>query len=258
MQVIIPVAGAGTQLRPHTYTQPKALMAVAGKPILSYIIDQLIEADVKRFVFVIGYLGDKIKEFVVTFYPDIDSHFVEQESREGLGHAIYLAKDLIDKNEPLIIQLGDTILDADIKKIISEPNSTLCVKKVADPRDFGVAEIGDDNIITHLIEKPLIPRSNMALVGFYYIKESQKLFDALYQNMAEDKRVNNEFYLTNGLQRMLKEGVVFKSYKVEHWFDVGKKDILLQTNEILLKRNTSNNQTQHKGSKLHCNIALLY
>jgi glucose-1-phosphate thymidylyltransferase len=248
MQVIIPVAGAGTQLRPHTYTQPKALMAVAGKPILSYIIDQLIEADVKRFVFVIGYLGDKIKEFVVTFYPDIDSHFVEQESREGLGHAIYLAKDLIDKNEPLIIQLGDTILDADIKKIISEPNSTLCVKKVADPRDFGVAEIGDDNIITHLIEKPLIPRSNMALVGFYYIKESQKLFDALYQNMAEDKRVNNEFYLTNGLQRMLKEGVVFKSYKVEHWFDVGKKDILLQTNEILLKRNTSNNQTQHKGS----------
>lgn len=248
MQVIIPVAGAGTRLRPHTYTQPKVLMAVAGKPVLSYIIDQLIEADVNRFVFVIGYLGDKIKEFVLANYPNLDTHFVEQESREGLGHAIYLAKDVIDKNQPLIIQLGDTILDADIKKIISETNSTLCVKKVADPRDFGVAEIGEENTITHLIEKPIIPRSNMALVGFYFIRETQKLFDALYQNIVEDKRVNNEFYLTNGLQRMLNEGVVFKSYKVEHWFDVGKKDILLQTNEILLKRNIANNNLQYKGS----------
>jgi glucose-1-phosphate thymidylyltransferase len=236
MQVIIPVAGAGTKLRPHTYTQPKVLMSVAGKPILSYIIEELLAVGVNRFVFVIGYLGEKIKEFVQKEYPDLETIFVEQGSSEGLGHAVFCAKNAIDMKSPLIIQLGDTILDADFKSILSSDHSTLCVKKVEDPRQFGVAEINPDLTIKSLVEKPQIPRSNMALVGFYFIKETQKLFDALYQNMSENKRDNEEFYLTNGLQRMINEGVVFQSYKVEHWFDVGKKDILLKTNEILLKR----------------------
>jgi glucose-1-phosphate thymidylyltransferase len=237
MQVIIPVAGAGTRLRPHTYTQPKVLMAVAGKPILAYIIDELLKNDVKRFVFVIGYLGDKIKEYVELHYPEIDAHFVEQATREGLGHAVYCAHNLIDSSKPLIIQLGDTILDADFKTILNATHSTLCVKKVEDPRSFGVAEINDNDIIIKVVEKPTIPKSNMALVGFYFIRETHQLFDALAKNIAENTRVNNEFTLTDGLQRMIGEGVVFKSYKVEHWFDVGKKEILLETNEILLKRN---------------------
>ena len=126
-------------------------------------------------------------------------------------------------------------------------------KKVEDPRTFGVAELDEDGWILNLVEKPMIPKSNMALVGFYYIKETQKLFDALYQNISENKRTNNEFYLTDGLQRMLAEGVKFKSYKVEHWFDVGKKDILLETNEILLKRS---NDISQKDRKLHNSIVI--
>ena len=237
MQAIIPVAGAGTRLRPLTYTQPKVLISVAGKPILAYIIENLLENGVNDFVFVIGYLGEKIKEYVEKNYPHINSSFVTQDERSGLGHAIWVAKNEIDLDKPLIIQLGDTILDADIKSILSSEYSTLCIKKVEDPRAFGVAELGEDGFIKTLVEKPLIPKSNMALVGFYFIRDTHKLFEALEYNIQHNERDNNEFYLTNSLQNMITQGVKFKSYKVEHWFDVGKKDILLETNAILLRKN---------------------
>ncbi|MFN8310040.1 MAG: sugar phosphate nucleotidyltransferase [Chitinophagales bacterium] len=239
MQAIIPVAGAGTRLRPLTYTQPKVLIAVAGKPILAYIIENLQQNGVTHFVFVIGYLGEKIKEYVETHHPDLHADFIWQEERNGLGHAIYSAKDSVDRNQPLIIQLGDTILDADFTAILNSGFSTLCVKKVEDPRAFGVAQLSEDGSITSLVEKPLIPKSNMALVGFYYIKETAALFAALQFNIENNLRTNNEFYLTDALQRMISEGAHFKSYKAEHWFDVGKKDILLETNAILLRKNGS-------------------
>jgi glucose-1-phosphate thymidylyltransferase len=237
MQAIIPVAGAGTRLRPLTYTQPKVLISVAGKPILSYIIENLLENGVTDFVFVIGYLGEKIKEYVEKHFPDINARFVTQDERSGLGHAIWVAKDEINMEEPLIIQLGDTILDADIQAILSGEYSTLCIKKVEDPRAFGVAELANDGFIKTLVEKPQIPKSNMALVGFYFIRDTRKLFQALSSSIENNERDNNEFYLTDSLQKMIADGVKFKSYKVEHWFDVGKKDILLETNAILLRKN---------------------
>ena len=236
MQAIIPVAGAGTRLRPLTYTQPKVLIAVAGKPILSFIIDELRENGITEFVFVIGYLGEKIKEFVEKNYPELNAKFVHQENREGLGHAIWCAKDEIDLTQNLVIHLGDTILDVDIKKIMAQEYSTLAVKKVEDPRAFGVAEIDADGFIKNLVEKPTIPKSNMALVGFYFIRETAALMDALEYNIENNIRNNNEFYLTDALQKMNKDGIRLKSYKVDSWYDVGKKDILLETNCILLKK----------------------
>lgn len=236
MQAIIPVAGAGTRLRPLTYTQPKVLISVAGKPILSFIIDELQENGITDFVFVIGYLGEKIKEFVETHYPNLNARFVQQENREGLGHAIWCAKDVVDLNKDLVIHLGDTIIDIDIQKIFAEQYSTLVVKKVEDPRAFGVAEIDKDGFIKNVVEKPSIPKSNMALVGFYFIRETAKLFEALEYNIQNNIRNNNEFYLTDALQKMNKDGIRLKSFKIESWFDVGKKDILLETNCILLKK----------------------
>ncbi len=244
MQAIIPVAGAGTRLRPLTYTQPKALISVAGKPILGYIIENLLENGVTDFIFVIGYLGEKIREYVEANYPDIKSSFVTQEERSGLGHAIYTAKNYVDQEKPLIIQLGDTILDADIKTILSFEYSTLCIKKVEDPRAFGVAELDNEGFIKNLVEKPNIPKSNMALVGFYFIRDTKALFKALDSIVQNNERTNNEFYLTNALQHMIADGVRFKSYKVEHWFDVGKKDILLETNAILLRKNGDKTGTE--------------
>ena len=236
MQAIIPVAGAGTRLRPLTCTQPKVLISVAGKPILSFIIDELQQNGINDFIFVIGYLGEKIKEFVEKNYPDLNARFVQQDKREGLGHAIWCAREEIDLNDDLVIHLGDTIIDYDIQKIIAEQYSTLVVKKVEDPRAFGVAEIDKNGFIKQVVEKPAIPKSNMALVGFYFIRETAKLFEALEYNIQNNIRNNNEFYLTDALQKMIRDGVQMKGHKIESWYDVGKKDILLETNCILLKK----------------------
>lgn len=236
MQAIIPVAGAGTRLRPLTYTQPKVLICVAGKPILSFIIDNLKESGVKKFIFVIGYLGEKIKDFIEVNYPEIDAHFVMQESREGLGHALFEAKEYVNLDAPLLIQLGDTITDADIRQLAKGNTSALCIKKVEDPRSFGVAELYEDGTIKNVVEKPSIPTSNMALVGLYFVYETKQLFEALAYNIQHDIRTNNEFHLTDAISIMIKNGIVFNSCKVVQWFDLGKKDILLETNAILLRK----------------------
>jgi glucose-1-phosphate thymidylyltransferase len=236
MQAIIPVAGAGTRLRPLTYTQPKVLISVAGKPILSFIIEELQQNGITDFIFVIGYLGEKIKEFVEKNYPTLNATFVTQEKREGLGHAIWITRDYVDREKELVIHLGDTIVDVNIKKILAEQYTTLVVKKVDDPRLFGVAEIDNEGFIKKVDEKPLIPKSNMALVGFYFIKETKQLFEALEYNITNNLRSNSEFYLTDALMVMLALGIKMKSHKIESWFDVGKKDILLETNALLLRK----------------------
>ena len=164
MKAIIPVAGAGTKLRPHTYTQPKALIPLAGKTVLSIIIDQIKEAGIDEVIFIVGYLGDKIRDYVQQKHPELRAHFVHQTERLGLGHAVRMAKSIV-KNDEVFVVLGDTICEYDVKAVIDSPHSMLGVRKVDDPREFGVAEIDEDGFIDHVIEKPQIPKSNMALVG---------------------------------------------------------------------------------------------
>jgi glucose-1-phosphate thymidylyltransferase len=235
MKAIIPVAGAGTKLRPHTYTQPKALIPLAGKTILSIIVDQLKEVGVTDFIFIIGYLGEKIKDYVQTNYPELNTHFITQNERQGTGHAIEITKEIVG-NDELLIVLGDTIAEYDLKYMIEAPYSILGVKKVDDPRNFGVAEIGDDGIITKLVEKPAIPKSNMAIVGVYKIKETAILFDCLNKIQDRKERSYDDFNLTDALDCMIQNGAIFHSLKVENWFDCGQKDSLLASNAILLKK----------------------
>ncbi|MBC8048078.1 MAG: glucose-1-phosphate thymidylyltransferase, partial [Fimbriimonadaceae bacterium] len=198
---------------------------------------RLISAGFDDFIFVIGYLGEKIEEFVTDKYPKIKTHFVVQQTREGLGHAIYLCKDLFAADEEIFIVLGDTIFEADIESVLKMETSALGLKKVEDPRDFGVAEIDDNNKITKVVEKPSIPKSNLALVGLYKIKESNKLFSALEKNIENDFRTRGEFHLTDAIMQMIESGIVFTGFKVQNWYDCGKKEILLETNAILLKKN---------------------
>jgi glucose-1-phosphate thymidylyltransferase len=234
MKAIIPVAGAGTKLRPHTYTQPKALIPLAGKTILSIIIDQLRDAGIQDFIFIIGYLGEKIQDYVTEQYPGLNCHFVTQSERHGTGHAIDLTKELVG-NDEVIIVLGDTIAEYDVKEIINAPHSMLGVKKVDDPRNFGVAEIEDDGFISRVVEKPAIPKSNMALVGVYKIKETDFLFTCL-DKIIDSKTSYEEFNLTDALECMIQRGARFQSFKVTNWFDCGKKESLLESNAILLKK----------------------
>lgn len=235
MKAIIPVAGAGTKLRPHTYTQPKALIPLAGKTILSIIIDQLSDAGIKDFIFIVGYLGEKIKDYVNANYPDLTCHFVFQNERYGTGHAIDLAKEIVGEEEVFIV-LGDTIAEYDIKAMIDSPYSMLAVKKVDDPRNFGVAEIEEDGFISRVVEKPAIPKSNMALVGIYKIKETNSLFVCLKKIMEIAQRTAEERSLTDAIECMIQNKAKFKSIKVETWFDCGKKETLLKSNATLLKK----------------------
>jgi glucose-1-phosphate thymidylyltransferase len=235
MKAIIPVAGAGTKLRPHTYTQPKALIPLAGKTILSIIVDQLHEAGINEFIFIVGYLGEKIKDYVTKKYPNLKCHFVFQNERYGTGSAISLAKTIVGDDEIFVV-LGDTIADYDIEEILASPYSMLGIKKVDDPRNFGVAEMADDETIIRVVEKPSIPKSNMALVGIYKIKESGILYDCLQKIKQKQGAELHEFSLTDAIECMIQRGVVFKSFKVQNWFDCGKKETLLESNATLLKK----------------------
>jgi glucose-1-phosphate thymidylyltransferase len=235
MKAVIPVAGIGTRLRPHTHTQPKSLIPVAGKPILAHIVDQLVNGGIKDFVFIIGYLGDKVHDYITNNYPNIRSTFVMQTSGKGTGHAIWLAKDAIN-NDPILIVFGDTICEVDWKEIILSERSLLGVKKVEDPRQFGVAETDKEGKIQRLIEKPAIPKSNLALVGIYKIIETKELMDCLKNIIENNIKSQNEFHLTDAMMCMVSNGVHLYPYNVNAWFDCGKKEILLQTNQLLLKR----------------------
>ena len=238
MKIIIPVAGIGTKLRPHTHTQPKALVPVAGKPILAHIVDSLVKSGFDDFIFIIGYLGDKIESFVKEKYPKIKATFIVQEPREGTGHAVWLAHKNIHKNEEILIVLGDTIVDFDLKLIISSPFSLLGVKRVDDPRNFGVAEVDSEGFIIRLSEKPNIPKSNMALVGVYLIRESERLMEILEHMVRNKQKTRDEYNLTEAIMKMIEKGSKVSTFQVGNWYDCGGKANLLETNAVLLKRSS--------------------
>ncbi len=235
MKAIIPVAGAGTKLRPHTYTQPKALIPLAGRTILSIIVDQLMEADITEFIFIVGYLGEKIQDYVKQKYPQLSVHFVYQNERHGIGHAILLTKGIVGDDEVFIV-LGDTICEYNVREVLEIPHSLLGVKRVDDPRNFGVAELDDDGGINRVVEKPQIPKSNMALVGIYRIKETASLFNCLENNIRNQLTSYGEYNLTDAIECMIRSGVRFQAFKVQNWFDCGKKETLLESNAKLLKK----------------------
>ena len=232
MRAIIPVAGVGSRLRPHTYTIPKVLLNVGGKPILAHILDKLISENINKVTFVIGHLGDKIEEFVKSEYSNLDSEFVVQNELGGLGHAIYTAIPTFDEKDIFII-LGDTIFDVNLDEVFNKDYSMIGVKEVEDPSRFGVAVIKNDEV-EKLVEKPTEPISNLAIVGLYYISNAQTLSECLNELVKKDIRTNGELQLTDALQMMIEQGEKICTFPVEGWYDCGKQETLLETNRILL------------------------
>lgn len=235
MKAIIPVAGVGTKLRPHSYTHPKALIPLAGKTVLSIIVDQLREAGVQDFIFIVGYFGKKIEDYVRQMYPDLTVHFVHQADRQGVGHAIQLTRGQVGSDEVIVV-LGDTICEFDVASVLKGQHSMIGLRKVDDPRDFGVAEIDEQGKILHVVEKPQIPTSNLALVGVYKIRETQLLFDCLERNIESGVQSHGEFSLTDALECMIASGADLRSFRVDNWFDCGRKETLLESNQVLLKK----------------------
>lgn len=234
MRAIIPVAGVGTRLKPHTYTTPKVLLNVGGKPMLGHILDKLLEEGINKATFVIGHLGEQIKDYVINEYPTIKSDFIAQKKMEGLGHAIYTAIPTFDDKEIFII-LGDTVFDVYLKDVFKNKQSALGVKKVDDPSRFGVAVL-ENGYIKKLIEKPTTPISNLALVGLYYIANADALVKSLTKLIEKDIRTKGELQLTDALQMMLDDGEKVTTFDVDGWYDCGKPETLLSTNRFLLNQ----------------------
>ena len=234
MRAVIPVAGIGTRLKPHTYSTPKVLLNVGGKPILGHILDKLVNEGLTKATFIIGYLGEMIREYVEKEYPKINSDFVVQEEMEGLGHAIYLAVPTFDEKDIFVI-LGDTIFDVDLNSVFKSKYSSLGVKEVEDPRRFGVAVV-KDGFIQKLVEKPQEQVSNLALVGLYYFNNAETLKSALTELVEKDIRTKGELQLTDAIQIMIEKGEKLTTFPVEGWFDCGKPETLLSTNQHLLSQ----------------------
>jgi glucose-1-phosphate thymidylyltransferase len=231
MKVIIPTAGRGTRLRPHTYSKPKPLVSVAGKPILGHILDTLSQIEVDEFIFITGYLGDQIESYVRANYP-FHAQFIEQTELKGQAHAIYLAHEVV--SGPTLILYVDTIFEADLRRLNQiDADGVIYVKEVEDPQGFGVTLV-EDGYITKIVEKPDVYVSNLAAIGLYYIRDIQRLMQKIEMALARNVQAKGEFYLTDPLQLMIDEGDHFIAERVDVWEDCGKPATVLQTNRYLL------------------------
>jgi glucose-1-phosphate thymidylyltransferase len=231
MKAIIPVAGVGRRLRPHTHTQPKALMHVAGRPILGHILDELVAAGIDEVVLVVGHLGEKIEEFVRSRYR-FKVHFAEQIEPLGNGHAIYVARQHLDGDGVLII-MGDTIIKADLPRVLEFKESAIGIHEVSDPRRFGVVEVAN-GYVRRLVEKPEVPVSNQAIVGVYLIRNPRLLGRCLEQMVTDRRLVRGEYWLADGLQMMVEAGERMQTFQINGWYDCGTPEALLEANRELL------------------------
>ena len=231
---VIPVAGFGTRLRPHTHTRPKPLLHVAGQPIIGHILDQLVPLGIKRVVLVIGYMGELIVEYVQGRSDFEQVEWVEQKELLGLGHAISLTEPVVGAN-PMLMVYGDTIFRADLTQVLSVGGDGLLgVKKVEDPRRFGVV-VTEGKKVVRLVEKPNEFVSDQAIVGVNMVRESAQLFACLNDLIKREVRLRGEFQLTDALQLMVEQGAELEMFPVDGWFDCGTQETMLETNRDLLR-----------------------
>ena len=247
MKVIIPTAGSGTRLRPHTFTSPKTLLHVAGRPILDYLLEPLLKLpDLSELILILGDNGEQIREYIDRHY-DLPATYIWQNEQKGLGHAISLAKAR-GEGEPLLILLGDKIFECGYQKIFQNPYTVIGVKRVENPQAVGIVEM-EGEFITRLIEKPTLPQPPfippqaggegpqgvLAITGIYSIQNSELLFYCLDEIIAKDLRTHNEYQLTDGLQLMVEYGERMKIEFINS-LHCGTPDQLLNANRSILEK----------------------
>ena len=234
MKVIIPLAGFGKRLRPHTYTKPKPLVNVAGKAVLGHILDKLQGLDVEEIVFIVGWLGEQIEEYVSANY-EFRAHYVEQKELLGQAHAIRLAREWVDGQ--VLVIFVDTIFEADLARLATLPSDgVIYVKEVDDPRRFGVVTHDGQGFITRFVEKPETPISNLAVIGLYFVRDAPVLFECIDELIEKNIQTKDEYFLADALQLMVNRGKRFNAWTVDVWEDCGTRDAVLQTNRYLLKQ----------------------
>lgn len=242
------MAGLGTRLRPHTWSKPKQLVSVAGKPVLDHVLDTLStlpDPDNIELINIVGYLGDQIQEHMQSRYPQIKSHFVTQDDPRGQSHAIYLARRYL--SGPMMVVFADTLLEVNLSMLSSEiAEAVAWVKPVPDPRRFGVAVTGQDGWVTRLIEKPEDMSNNLAVVGFYYFNSAENLIAAIQEQMRRQMQFKGEYFLADAVNIMLERGLKMRTEKVNIWLDAGTPEALLETNRYLLANGHNNSKEAAK------------
>jgi len=245
LKIIIPMAGWGTRMRPHTWSKPKPLVSVAGKTSLDHLMDMfatLPDPKHTEYVFIIGpFLGEQIPVYIKKNYPQIKANYVVQEEMKGQSHALWLARHHM--HGPMIMVFSDTLLDTDFSFIAKEKSDGVAwVKPIEDPRRFGVAEVNDEGQIVRLIEKPKTMENNLALVGCYYFKSSEELLAAINQQIKRGIQLKGEYFLVDAINIMIESGAHLRTNKVETWLDTGTIDATLETNAYMLDHGRDNSQ----------------
>ena len=240
MKVIIPAAGAGKRLFPHTFTKPKPMVYIAGKPIIGHILDRMKDVEPEEVIMVVGYRKEQIMSFVDKNYSDIFTiKYVDQPEQLGLGHSIYVARDEIGDSE-IMIALGDMIFKAGYFEFYShylnngDCSGSIGVREVEEPEKYGVVEL-EGKYIKGLEEKPVRPKSKLGIAGVYFIKETQILLSILEEMIKKETRTRGEYQLTDALQEMVNRGYRLKTFPVSSWYDCGHQESLLETNRVLLE-----------------------
>src|SRR5687767_15764712 len=231
MKVIIPLAGKGTRLRPHTHVTPKPMIKIAGKPVIDYVMEDLQKlGQVEQVIYITGHLKEKVEEYTRAKYP-FDSVFIEQKVQDGTAGAVALAKPHVD--QPVLIVFVDTIFDADLSKVKSvDADGIIWVKEVEDYQRFGVVVTDDKGNMTKIVEKPKTPISRRANIGLYYIRNWKLLYEGIDHVLSQPKN-QGEYYLTDAFQYMIDKGARIQVVDVEGWYDAGKIDTMLETNQAM-------------------------
>jgi glucose-1-phosphate thymidylyltransferase len=242
MKIIIPMAGRGTRLRPHTLTVPKPLIPVAGKPIIQQLVESLTRAydgQIEEIAYVVGDFGREVEEELITIAEALGARgrIYQQEKALGVGHAIYCAAESLHGN--CMIAFADTLFKADFVFDTKE-DGIIWVQKVEDPSSFGVVRLNDTGHITAFVEKPTTFVSDLAIVGIYYFREGEQLKATLKQIIEQDIREKNEYQLTTALELLKNQGIRFKTANIEEWLDCGNKEAILHSNERMLEIHRDN------------------
>jgi len=239
------MAGLGTRLRPHTWSKPKQLVSVAGKPVLDHVLSTLStlpNPDAIELVNIVGYLGEQIETHLQECYPDLKKHYVVQDDPRGQSHAIYLAREYL--TGPMMVVFADTLIEADLSVLARDDVDAITwVKPVPDPRRFGVAVIDSEGWVIRLIEKPEGMENNLAVVGFYYFRSAEDLISAIEEQMRRGLQLNGEYFLADAVNILLERGLKMRTEKVDIWLDAGTPETLLETNRYLLE-NSHNNSAE--------------
>ena len=237
MKVIIPLAGKGTRLRPHTHVTPKPMLKIAGKPVMDYVLDDLARlGNVEQVIYITGHLKDKVEKHARETYK-FPAVFIEQQVQDGTAGAVNLARPYVD--QPVLIIFVDTIFDADLSVVNSvDADGIIWVKEVDDYQRFGVVVTDKDGNMTKIVEKPSTPISKRANIGMYYIRNWKLLFEGIDWTLKQPKN-KGEYYLTDAFQYMIDKGAKIRVIDVEGWYDAGKLDTLLETNRVILERGVS-------------------